>query len=263
MSPYLTIEGIVRSRRDVIRPHVRGEVGIETGEPLITRELNTMRLLSKSVMTLGLAALMATPVMAQQRRGGGFGFGGGAGLSMLLSNPSVQEELKLDDSQKEKAREFSEKAREKRTAAREDLQGLDQEERGKKFREMAKEADESAVAAARETLKPEQLKRYYQIRLQVAGANAFEDNEYLQKKLNLTDDQKSAISSILKSSMEESREIFQNAGDDRQAAMEKLREHRKETLSKVEGKLTDEQKSQYKELLGSPFEIKYQPRGGN
>jgi len=219
-----------------------------------------MRLLSKSVMTLGLAALMTTPVMAQGR--GGFGFGGRAGLSMLLGNPSVQEELKLDDSQKDKARDFAEKTREKMTAAREELQNLSQEERGKKFREMMAESNTAARKAAAEILKPEQIKRLEGIELQVAGANAFEE-EALQKKLNLTDEQKTAITSILQSSMEEQREIFQNAGDDRQAAMEKLREHRKETLAKVEGKLTDEQKTKYKELLGSPFEVKFQPRGGN
>jgi len=217
-----------------------------------------MKLLSKSVMTLGIAALMATPAMAQGR--GGFGFGGRAGLSMLLSNESVQEELKLDDSQKEKAREFGEKSREKMTAAREELQGLDQEERGKKMREIMAESNSAARKAAAEILKPEQIKRLEGIELQVAGANAFEE-EALQKKLNITGEQKTAISSIIQSSQEQTREIFQNAGDDRQAAMEKIREHRKETLAKVEGKLTDEQKSKYKELLGSPFEVKFQQRG--
>jgi len=234
--------------------------GIEAGESFFTRELNTMKMLSKSVMALGLAALMATPVMAQQRRGGG-GFGR-PGLSMLLSNTSVQEELKLDDSQKERAKEIGEKAREKMTAAREELQNLSQEERGKKFRELSTEAIASAHAAAKEFLKPEQLKRLHQINLQVSGVNAFEE-EHLQKKLNITDEQKTAIAEIVKTSNEEARGLFsQNASqDDRQAAMEKMRELRKEALTKVEGKLTAEQKTQYTELLGSPFEVKFERRG--
>lgn len=216
-----------------------------------------MRLLSKSVMTFALAAFMATPVMAQQRRGGYGGFGGRAGLSMLLSNASVQDELKMDDAQKDKAREFSEKM----TAAREELQNLSQEERGKKFREMMDESNASARKAASDMLKPEQVKRLHEIELQVAGANAFQE-EHLQKKLNITDDQKSAISSILDSSMQETREIFQGAQDDRQGAMEKIRELRKKTLEDVKGKLTDEQKTQYTALLGSPFEVKFEQRGG-
>jgi hypothetical protein len=223
-----------------------------------------MRLLSKSVITLGLAALMATPVMAQQRRGGGFGFGGRTGLSMLLSNPSVQEELKLDDAQKEKARDFADKSREKMEAARQELEGLDQQERGKKFREVMAESNTAARKAVADILKPEQTKRLEEIELQIAGANAFEE-ESLQKKLKITDEQKTAITSILQSSMEETRGLFsQDASpDERRAAMEKMRDIRKQTLSKVEAKLTDEQKSQYKEMLGSPFEVKFQPRGGN
>ena len=218
-----------------------------------------MRTLSKSVMTLGLAALLAAPVMAQQGRGG-FGFGGQGGMAMLLSNASVQEELKLDDAEKAKAREISEKAREKFTEAREELQGLSQEERGPKMRELAREVEASAMASAKEAFKPEQLKRLHQISLQVAGASAFE-REPFQKRLGITDEQKTEIASIIKASNEEIREIFQDAGDDRRAAMEKVREQRKETLAKVEAKLTSEQKTKYAEALGDHFDIKYERRG--
>jgi len=213
---------------------------------------------SKSLVALGLAALMTTPAMAQQRGGrGGFGFGR-AGLSMLLSNTSVQEELKLDDSQKEKSREFAEKAREKMTAARDELQSLSQDERMKKFREMAAESNAAARKFAGETLKPEQVKRLEQIELQVGGANAFAE-EGLQKKLTLTDDQKSAVASINESSMQSMREIGQDV--DVQERMEKMREIRSKALDEVKGKLTDEQKTKYTELLGSPFEIKFERRG--
>jgi hypothetical protein len=219
-----------------------------------------MRLLSKSVMTLGLAALMATPAMAQQRRGGGF-FGRG-GLASLITNASVQEELKLDDSQKEKAKEAGEKAREKFASARDEFQNLSQEERGKKARELTSEANAEVHSAAKEFLKPEQLKRLHQISLQTDGVNAFE-RERIQNMLGLTDEQKTEIASIIKASNEEARGLFsQDASqDERRAAMEKRRELRKEALSKVEGKLTEEQKAKYKDLLGSPFEVKYERRG--
>ena len=49
---------------------------------------------------------------------------------------------------------------------------------------------------------------------------------------------------------------------DPEATQAKLAEHRKETLAKVESKLTDEQKTAYKEMLGAPFEIKHEPRPG-
>ena len=68
-----------------------------------------MRTLSKTIVALGLVALMAGPALAQQGRGGGGGrgYGGGGGLGMLLSNASVQQELKLDATQIEKAKEVS------------------------------------------------------------------------------------------------------------------------------------------------------------
>ena len=58
-------------------------------------------------------------------RGGGGGRGYGGGIGMLLSNASVQQELKLDATQIEKAKEVAEKAREKFTASRESLQSLE------------------------------------------------------------------------------------------------------------------------------------------
>ena len=63
-----------------------------------------MRTLSRTIMALGLVGMLAIPALAQQGRGGGRGFGGG-GLGMLLSNASVQQELKLDATQIEKAKE--------------------------------------------------------------------------------------------------------------------------------------------------------------
>ena len=69
---------------------------------------DAMRTLSKTIVALGLVALMAGPALAQQGRGGGGGrgFGGGGGIGMLLSNASVQQELKLDATQIEKAKEL-------------------------------------------------------------------------------------------------------------------------------------------------------------
>ncbi len=58
------------------------------------------------------------------------------------------------------------------------------------------------------------------------------------------------------------RSIFQDAAGDREAAMAKTTELRKETLSKIESKLTDEQKTAYKEMLGAPFKFEPTPGGG-
>jgi hypothetical protein len=39
-----------------------------------------------------------------------------------------------------------------------------------------------------------------------------------------------------------------------------MAELRKETLEKVAAKLNDEQQKSWKELIGAPFEVKYEPR---
>ena len=106
------------------------------------------------------------------------------------------------------------------------------------------------------------MTRLHQIHHQVQGAQAFTD-EHVQSKLKLTDAQKSDIDSIVQASNTEMRAHL--PGHARAIPREPGRsshEHRKETLAKVESKLTDEQKTAYKEMLGAPFEIKYEPRPG-
>lgn len=221
-----------------------------------------MRTLGKSIAALGLVALMASPALAQQGRGGGRGFGfGGGGISMLLSNKSVQAELKLDADQVEKAAKMAEAAREKFMASRSALEGLEGEERFKKMQAIGKEANDEAKKAAKEFLKPEQLKRMYQIQHQVMGAQAFSD-EYVVGKLKLTDAQKSDIAAIVSESNGKMRELFQEMQNDPQGTRAKITELRKETLSQAEAKLTDEQKTTWKDLLGTHFDIKFERPAG-
>jgi hypothetical protein len=205
---------------------------------------------------LGLVAILAGPAAAQQGRGFGR-FGGSPGS--LLGNESVQKELKLDDKQVDKAKELAEKTRAKMQEARESLQGLDQEERRTKMQELNREMTASALKTAGEFLTPEQLTRLKQIALQQRGAMAFNDPE-VQKKLNLTDNQKTEIQAIVQESMEGMRGLFSQdqSQEEREAAMKKMSELRKQAISKAESKLNDEQQKSWKELLGAPFEIKYE-----
>jgi len=220
-----------------------------------------MRAFFAGMVGVGLVALLAGPAAAQGQ-GRGFGFGGGGGYAMLLANESVQKELKLEDQQLEKAKELGQKAREKMTAARSSFEGLDQEERRTKMTELNKEINESTMKAAGEFLKPEQITRLKQISYQTRGASALSDPD-VQKKLNITDSQKTDIQTIVTDSMSEMRTIFQENQDDREAAMKKVGELRKQTLAKAEAKLNDEQQKSWKEMLGSPFEIKFPPRPNN
>lgn len=171
----------------------------------------------------------------------------------LLSQKSVQEELKLTEDQVKKVKELSDKQRESFRG----LRDLSQEERQKKMAEAAK-ANTKALA---EILKPEQLKRVKQISLQQRGAGALRDPEVV-KTLNLTDEQKDKVKTI----QDEARKARGDGqrGDRSAEARKKREEARKATNDKLLGVLTAEQKSKLKELTGEPFkgEIRRPEFGG-
>ena len=215
-----------------------------------------MRTMIRSLVGLSLVAMLAAPAFAQGR--GGFGRGGGS-LAGLLGNASVQKELKLDDEQIGKAKEVSEKISGEIREKMQGFQDLSPEERRDKMLAINTEFNAATIKAAGAFLKPEQITRLKQVSYQAQGAAAFRDPEVVSK-LNLTDSQKSDIQSINQESMSQMREIFQSAQDDREGAMKKMTELRKETLEKVAAKLNDEQQKSWKELIGAPFEVKYEPR---
>jgi hypothetical protein len=210
-----------------------------------------MRTMFRTLLGLGLVALLASPAAAQGR---GRGFGN---LGILLGNASVQKELRLDDQQVEKAKELAEKTGEKMQELRESLQGLEGEERMTKMQQLNRELNESTLKSAAAFLKPEQIARLKQISYQQRGAQAFSDPE-VSKKLNLTDTQKSDIQTIVQDSFQEMRTIFQENQDDPEARMKKMTELQKQTRAKAEAKLNDEQSKSWKELLGAAFEVKYE-----
>jgi hypothetical protein len=225
---------------------------------VLIEEFDTMNATIRTLVGLGLVALLAGPASAQGRgRGGGFMMD----YAALLGNKSVQQELKLDNQQVEKAKDLAEKIGEKRRASFESTKDLEKQERFTKMQELGRELNASALKSAGEFLKPEQITRLKQIHHQVRGVTAFMDPE-VQKHLNITDAQKTEIQSIVQESRQQmpSRQDFQ---DDREAAMKKMQEVNKQTLAKVESKLNDEQQKTWKEMLGSPFEIKYEPRPNN
>jgi hypothetical protein len=216
-----------------------------------------MRTMIRAMAGLGLVALLAGPTSAQgQGRGGMMGMGG---LSGLLGNASVQKELKLDDSQTSKAKEVSDKIGEERREKMSGLQDLSQEERREKMTAIGAELNASTLKAIGEFLKPEQVTRLKQISYQQRGAGAFSDPE-IAKKLNITDSQKTDIQSIVTDSFSQMQTIRQENQDDREAMMKKMGDLRKETLDKATAKLNDEQQKAWKDLIGSPFEVKYEPR---
>jgi Spy/CpxP family protein refolding chaperone len=219
-----------------------------------------MRNLCKLTLTLALVALMASPALAQrprQRPGGGGPGGFRLTADALLTNKSVQEELKLSKDQQEKLTAISKK--------RNDLfrnRDLSREDRQKAMKEIGDETKKVA-----EGLTSTQKKRLDQIVVQAQGVRAFSDKK-VQEALKLTDEQKTAIKDITegiqKKVQEETKDL---EGRERFTKGREIRQKlTKEAMGKIASKLSSDQKKTWKELVGAPFEIKFEgfgrPGGG-
>src|SRR5262245_16628710 len=123
-----------------------------------------MRNLWRTTLTLAVVAIIASQAMAQRqprqpRQPGGFG-----GFN-LLSNKSVQEELKITDDQKKKLEEVNKKVADIRTEKMKDLSQEDRrnfEKRRPILAEIRKETEKLEAGV----LTTDQAKRYKQIQLQ-------------------------------------------------------------------------------------------------
>lgn len=230
-----------------------------------------MKRFSTWVLAVVLCALVS--IATAQPPGGGFGGGrgmfGGGGLSML-GIPEVQKELKLTPEQIEQVKT---KGPEIRTAIQEifqeaggfqALRDLGEEDRAKLF---AKVQDVQTKAVA-SVLKPEQQKRFHQLELQQAGAQALGRKD-VAEALKITDEQKEKLGGIQKEQGEAMRQIFQSVGNpmdmtsDERAAMQKKMQTLQKTLTdKSFAILTVEQSKSWKEMIGEPFKFPARGFGG-
>jgi Spy/CpxP family protein refolding chaperone len=196
---------------------------------------------SKVAAVVAAAALLAIPAVAQFRAGGG----------SLITNASVQKEIKLTDDQVEKVKKVAEDVK---TKFKDSKLGKDAtpEERLTQRKKVSAETNKLLA----DVLKADQLKRYKQIELQQFGLT----DPDAQKELKLSDEQKDKIKKISEDTNEKRREIFKDAKGDFKGAMEKMTTLNKETSDKQGAILSDDQKKQWKEMTGDAFEVKFEPR---
>lgn len=238
-----------------------------------------MRSFAKWMLVVGLVAVMAGPSLAQEQkgrrgqgkggagqRGGGFG-GGFGGFQFLLANSGVQEELKVTEDQKSKISDFQTKEREEMMAR---FQGGGDRPTPEQIAENNKKRDEARAKFAKETLKPDQLKRYNGIRLQQMSVLAFKEPE-VQSALKLTGDQKQKLTALTEDYTKDRGELIPmgrgagggggRRGPDPELA-QKMAKLNKDFMAKAEKVLTDDQQKEWKELVGKPFEVRMEFGGG-
>jgi hypothetical protein len=164
--------------------------------------------------------------------------------SFLLADKAVQEELELSPEQVRKARA----AREKDEDARERIESGPGDEADKRWREVLAESDKAVT----DILRPPQLKRFRQLRLQQAGAVALADPK-LADDLKLTADQRKAIKAIAEDRLAKFKDAFADTTRTEREVGARFTETTKAADAAVRKVLTADQRAKWEELLGKPF----------
>ncbi len=218
-------------------------------------------------LTFSLAAvvLLASPVLAQQRQQGS-----------LLTNKSVQEELKLTEEQVKKATEIDKTIGDKR---REEMGKLSAEERrGDKGRELGKKYSDEMTAELGKVLKAEQQTRYKQIQFQQSVSRAlsgggrrpggdggmqraFYEMATVADAMKFSGEQKEKLKTLNEETKKKVADARQEAGDDRAKSREATAKIVKGTMESIQKILTAEQKKKWEEMSGKPFTIRIERPG--
>jgi hypothetical protein len=211
---------------------------------------------------------------------------------LVVNNPGVQKELKLDDDQvaavKEKVKPpagltfgfggaggfgkgggkggGSAEAKERRAKQTEKMQALKDvpdDKMEEKVHEIYKEELEGPTKELDKILKPEQHARLKQIARQQGGPRAYLKTENA-KDLSLTDEQKTKLREIATEHEKDTMELFRGGGFGKGGlpaeTREKMEALNKEAAEKAVNVLTADQKSKWRELTGEPYTLRFEPR---
>jgi hypothetical protein len=239
---------------------------------------------SKVVIAVLLAGGMLAVVQAQP----GGRFGGFGGVTGLVRNKAVQEDLKMTDEQVTKVTEWAKEFGPKSMEIMKD-KGVEFGGKGKNgggFGKQTPEQQEKMAAATAEiskvaykelgdVLKKEQVERLKQIDRQNMGVNAFTDAEVVEA-LKLTDTQKTSIKGLVGDFGKDRTEIMADTGvkgggfgkltpeqqEKMAEAQKKVQKAQKEYLGKAADLLTDDQKKTWKTLTGEAFDLTKLTGGG-
>jgi hypothetical protein len=181
----------------------------------------------------------------------------GLGPRFIVFREKVQDEIGLSAEQKSnvnaRAFDFVQETME----FFQSLQNTNADERPKKLGEYAQKANEKIEALLKRNLKDEQLKRLKEIGLQAEGLFAIGHPE-VSKELKITDEQRIQFMEVMQSFQKQveplAKEMQQQGGDHKEFA-KKVQTLRDEHQIEIRAFLTDDQKTQWKEMQGKPFKL--------
>ena len=231
----------------------------------------------KSIARMFLAAALAVTVVgsaqAQRPGQGGGRQGGGASISLVLTNKDLQEDLKVTDDQKSKLKDVTAKTTDLAKKSAELFTGGTRPDRDK-MAEFTKEmtaVNEEVKKATDEVLTADQKKRFKQIQIQAMGMQAFASADVV-KELKITDDQKKALKEVVDASRKETADLRKELGLPEQGGRpmpnatppdaEKLAEFAKKSaplraaaMEKSVKALDEAQQKQWTEMIGAKFDV--------
>ncbi len=227
---------------------------------------NVNRLVMAVLVLVGAITLTATSVPAQQPgKGKGFGGGMGGGALNLIRSKTVQEDVKITEDQgsklKEWAKDFMPKLDEMRKSK---MEGIDQSQFREKMPAIMAALSVETYKELATVLKPEQITRLKQIEVQMAGMRAF-SMPTVTDALKLKDEQKEKLKDVTDSAQKEMMDLGQEYGSrfgqppmDAEKAKEfnkKMAAITDDTMKKVMGMMSDDQKKAWKEVVGATIDI--------
>lgn len=231
-----------------------------------------VRFFGAAIVALAIAGLTASQLFAADEsenkaperpaRGDFMQRGGGSGLEFLEAKV-VADDLKLTDEQKDSIKKLSEDNRAKMREMFSSARDASKEERAEMMKKMA-DAQKEISKKIDGILDAKQQARFKEIKLQVVGAFALSEDS-VQDALKVNEDQESSIEKIDKKYREDREAAMKDAGGDRAAARDKVRELTKDAKEKLLAVLTSEQRDQFEKMQGTKLDlsnVRFGSRGG-
>ncbi len=175
----------------------------------------------------------------------------------IVFDPSVPEELKLSDDQKQKLKEKFPDHVQETMKVFEKIKDLKPAERGKAMQKHRQKSHETLSALLKDLLDAKQQERLLQVQLQQAGAFALLGQHEAFTKLKITNKQRKKFMEADQEMHKKIQPLIKEAesGGNPEKIHPKVMKIRQVHERRIEAILSDAQKKQWKKMLGKPFDL--------
>jgi hypothetical protein len=178
------------------------------------------------------------------------------GPRFIVFRDKVLEEIKVSEEQRDKLMRYAMEQLMETGPFLDSLKDAEGPDREKKLEEHRKAALETLTKHEKEVLQPAQLTRLRQVVLHYQGGFAL-GQEDVRKELKITQEQQMKFMAIVQDLQKTIAGLMKQvqAGGNPEEIRPKAMQARKDHAKQLEDLLTEDQKKQWKELLGPPFEL--------